>query len=120
MTYSSKIVLISWGVGNLLNSPVGSVSCTSSRIMSLHRSTHSSQINTDGPAISFFTSCWLLPLNEQYKSLLPPSSVFFLSLIGIYLVLHYLVLSLSCLISLRVTKISSTIPYFFAASALIK
>jgi hypothetical protein len=29
---------------------------------------HSSQMNTDGPAISFFTSCWLLPQNEQYNS----------------------------------------------------
>ena len=37
----------------------------SSRMISLHRSMHSSQMNTDGPAISFFTSCWLLPQNEQ-------------------------------------------------------
>jgi hypothetical protein len=32
---------------------------------------HSSQINTDGPAMSFRTSCWLLPQKEQYKSLSP-------------------------------------------------
>ncbi len=38
---------------------------TSSRMMSLHSSMHSSQMNTDGPAMSFFTSCWLLPQNEQ-------------------------------------------------------
>jgi hypothetical protein len=25
-------------------------------------------MNTDGPAMSFLTSCWLLPQNEQYNS----------------------------------------------------
>jgi hypothetical protein len=30
-------------------------------------------MNTDGPAINFLTSCWLLPQNEQYSSLLSPS-----------------------------------------------
>ncbi len=29
---------------------------------------HSSQMNTDGPAISFLTSCWLLPQKEQYRT----------------------------------------------------
>jgi hypothetical protein len=38
---------------------------TSSRMMSLHSSMHSSQMKTDGPAMSFFTSCWLLPQKEQ-------------------------------------------------------
>jgi hypothetical protein len=28
-------------------------------------------MNTEGPAISFFTSCWLLPQNEQYSSFSP-------------------------------------------------
>src|SRR5436190_5370194 len=37
----------------------------SSRIMSMHSSTHSSQMNTVGPAMSLRTSCWLLPQNEQ-------------------------------------------------------
>jgi hypothetical protein len=37
----------------------------SSRMMSMHNSTHSSQINTVGPAMSLRTSCWLLPQNEQ-------------------------------------------------------
>jgi hypothetical protein len=37
----------------------------SSRMMSMHSSTHSSQMNTVGPAISLRTSCWLLPQNEQ-------------------------------------------------------
>src|SRR6185437_11557661 len=40
----------------------------SSRMISLHKSMHSSQMNTDGPAMSFLTSCWLLPQNEQYNS----------------------------------------------------
>ena len=39
----------------------------------MQSSTHSSQMNTVGPAMSFFTSCWLLPQKEQY-------SVFFVSL----------------------------------------
>src|SRR6187551_978702 len=41
----------------------------SSRMMSMQSSTHSSQMNTDGPAISLRTSCWLFPQKEQYKSL---------------------------------------------------
>src|SRR5271166_6888775 len=41
-------------------------------MMSLHSSTHSSQTKTEGPAISFRTSCWLFPQKEQYNSL--PSS----------------------------------------------
>jgi hypothetical protein len=40
--------------------------------MSLQSSTHSSQMNTDGPAMSLRTSCWLLPQKEQYSNL--PSS----------------------------------------------
>jgi hypothetical protein len=28
-------------------------------------------MNTDGPAMSFFTSCWLLPQNEQYSNFSP-------------------------------------------------
>jgi hypothetical protein len=34
-------------------------------MMSMHSSTHSSQMNTVGPAMSLRTSCWLLPQNEQ-------------------------------------------------------
>src|SRR5215472_10335521 len=44
-----------------------SVVLCSSRMMSMQSSTHSSQINTVGPAMSFLTSCWLLPQNEQYS-----------------------------------------------------
>src|ERR1041384_761176 len=46
----------------------------SSRMMSMHSSTHSSQMKTVGPAISFRTSCWLFPQKEQYRVFLesPP------------------------------------------------
>ena len=37
----------------------------SSRMISMHNSTHSSQMKTVGPAMSLRTSCWLLPQNEQ-------------------------------------------------------
>src|SRR5258707_13473402 len=50
-----------------------SVVLCSSRMISMQSSTHSSQMKTVGPAISFLSSCWLLPQNEQY-------SVFFESL----------------------------------------
>src|SRR5580698_10467194 len=46
----------------------------SSRMMSMHNSTHSSQMNTVGPAISFRTSCWLFPQNEQYSVFLASPS----------------------------------------------
>src|SRR5216683_5473576 len=52
----------------------------SSRMISMHSSTHSSQMNTVGPAISLRTSCWLLPQNEQY-------SVFLESLVPTLLIL---------------------------------
>src|SRR5664280_1879451 len=52
----------------------------SSRMMSMHSSTHSSQMNTVGPAINLRTSCWLLPQNEQY-------SVFLESLVPTLLIL---------------------------------
>src|SRR6195952_43934 len=41
----------------------------SSRMMSMQSSTHSSQMNTVGPAISLRTSCWLLPQNGQDSGL---------------------------------------------------
>src|SRR5580658_9059145 len=37
----------------------------SSRMMSMHSSTHSSQMYTVGPAMSLRTSCWLFPQKEQ-------------------------------------------------------
>src|SRR5215468_8981317 len=42
----------------------------SSRMMSMQSSTHSSQMNTVGPAMSLRTSCWLFPQKEQYSVLL--------------------------------------------------
>jgi hypothetical protein len=42
----------------------------SSPMMSMHNSTHSSQMNTVTPAMSLRTSCWLLPQNEQWSGFL--------------------------------------------------
>src|SRR6185437_269699 len=63
---------ISFGVG-IPSRDFTSEDLFSSRMMSMHSSTHSSQMNTVGPAMSLRTSCWLLPQNEQ-------SRVFFESL----------------------------------------
>src|SRR3954470_1937065 len=72
ITYWSSNAQISCGVGRSDLAPAtDSTFEVSSRIMSLHRSMHSSQMKTDGPAMSFFTSCWLLPQNEQYSNFSP-------------------------------------------------
>src|SRR5664279_1357960 len=72
MTYWSRLWRISCGVGSLLRSArAASDPAPSSRMMSLQSSMHSSQMNTDGPAMSLRTSCWLLPQKEQYRSLSP-------------------------------------------------
>ena len=57
-------------------------SSNSSRMMSMHNSTHSSQMYTEGPAMSLRTSCWLLPQNEQYRSFRspPPPRLFLLDI----------------------------------------
>ena len=61
-----EIRQISCGTGRSDFVPLAPCSvCVSSRMMSLHSSMHSSQMKTDGPAMSFLTSCWLLPQNEQ-------------------------------------------------------
>src|SRR4029077_7225553 len=54
----------------------------SSWMMSLHSSTHSSQMNTVGPAMSLRTSCWFLPQNEQKSIFLesPPAALLILAL----------------------------------------
>ena len=67
ITYWSRLALISLGIGRSDLADFGSAASTgtSSRMMSLQSSMHSSQMKTDGPAMSFFTSCWLLPQNEQ-------------------------------------------------------
>src|SRR5688500_15666958 len=69
MTYWSRTSRISLGLGRLLRADCD-FSSSSSRMMSLHSSTHSSQMNTLGPAISLRTSCWLFPQKEQYRILL--------------------------------------------------
>jgi hypothetical protein len=71
--------LISWGVG----SPTRLVRPSerrSSAMMSLQTSTHSSQMKTVGPAISFRTSFWSLLQNEQRR--LSPSPVPFFMVIA--------------------------------------
>src|SRR5574343_1398760 len=68
MTYWSRMEQISRGVGRSERLALAVSSGSSSRMMSLHSAIHSSQMNTDGPAISFLTSCWLLPQKEQYSS----------------------------------------------------
>src|SRR4030095_5323407 len=69
MTYWSRMLRISRGVGRSDLAPLPPLSeAVSSRMMSLQSSMHSSQMKTDGPAISFLTSCWLLPQNEQYRT----------------------------------------------------
>ena len=44
----------------------------------MHSSTHSSQMNTVGPAMSLRTSCWLFPQKEQYSVFFesPPLDLF--------------------------------------------
>src|ERR1700731_2683676 len=78
MTQSSRTLQVSFGVG-MPSRDFTSEDLFSSRMMSMHSSTHSSQMNTVGPAISLRTSCWLLPQNEQY-------SVFFESLVPTLLI----------------------------------
>src|SRR6185437_2719283 len=60
---------ISRGVGTPSFDFTKAILC-SSRMISMHSSTHSSQMNTVGPAMSLRTSCWLLPQKEQYRVLL--------------------------------------------------
>ena len=44
----------------------------------MQSSTHSSQMNTVGPAMSLRTSCWLFPQKEQYSVFFesPPLDLF--------------------------------------------
>src|SRR6185437_7251404 len=77
ITSSSRTLRISFGVG-IPSRDLTSEDFDSSRMMSMHNSTHSSQMNTVGPAMSLRTSCWLLPQKEQYRVLLesPPLDLF--------------------------------------------
>src|SRR5687767_15896776 len=71
MTYSSRNFLISGGEGSDERTPRFS-NRLSSAMMSLQTSTHSSQMKTVGPAISFRTSFWSLLQNEQRRTSASP------------------------------------------------
>src|SRR5215216_2166008 len=77
MTYSSRNFLISGGDGSDDRTPRFS-NLLSSAMMSLHTSTHSSQIKTVGPAMSLRTSFWSLLQNEQRRISVSP---FFLTML---------------------------------------
>src|SRR5579864_1063456 len=72
MTYSSRNFLISCGVGSEERAPRFSKRL-SSAMMSLQTSTHSSQMNTVGPAINFRTSFWSLLQNEHRRTSVSPA-----------------------------------------------
>ena len=65
-TYSSRKPKISAGFGSS-SSLSSAVSESSSSMISLHRSMHSSQMYTPGPAMSFFTCFWLFPQKEHFS-----------------------------------------------------
>jgi hypothetical protein len=71
MTYSSRNFLISCGVGSDDRVPRFSKRL-SSAMMSLQTSTHSSQMKTVGPAMSFRTSFWSLLQNEHRRTSVSP------------------------------------------------
>src|SRR5260221_12096917 len=79
MTYSSRNFLISCGVGSDDRAPRFSTR-RSSAMMSLQTSTHSSQMNTVGPAISLRTSFWSLLQNEHRRTSVSP--LFFIVLVA--------------------------------------
>src|SRR5688572_28409285 len=74
MTYSSRNFLISCGTGSDERAPPRASNRLSSAMMSLQTSTHSSQMNTVGPAMSLRTSFWSLLQNEQRR--ISPSPAF--------------------------------------------
>src|SRR6059058_4658554 len=71
MTYPSRKSRISAGLGSS-SSLSSDGSASSSSMISLQRSMHSSQMYTPGPAMSFLTCFWLFPQNEHF-SRSPPS-----------------------------------------------
>src|SRR4051794_8154872 len=71
MTYEFRNSKISRGLGSS-SRPTSVPSLSSSSMISLQRSMHSSQMYTPGPAISFLTCFWLFPQNEHF-SRSPPS-----------------------------------------------
>src|SRR5215510_11833899 len=79
MTYSSRNFLISWGVGSE-ERVLRFSNRLSSAMMSLQTSTHSSQMKTVGPAISFRASFWSLLQKEHRRTSVSPP---FLSMSGV-------------------------------------
>src|ERR1700759_4663601 len=71
ITYASRNSKISRGLGRLSHL-TSDGSASSSSMISLQRSMHSSQMYTPGPAMSFLTCFWLFPQNEHF-SRSPPS-----------------------------------------------
>src|SRR4249919_1554439 len=65
---------MSWGLGSSSRRS-SEVSESSSSMISLQRSMHSSQMYTPGPAMSFLTCFWLFPQNEHLRRS-PPSPNF--------------------------------------------
>src|SRR6195952_5854123 len=74
MTYSSRKAKISFGFGRSKSlGPSSAASARRSSMISLHSSTHSSQMYTPGPAISCCTCFWLFPQKEHLsRSALSP------------------------------------------------
>src|SRR5690349_24355708 len=71
MMYSCRKSKISRGFGSSTR-PSSLASASSSSMISLQRSLHSSQMYTPGPAMSFLTCFCDLPQNEHFSSS-PPS-----------------------------------------------
>src|SRR5436189_1988018 len=71
MTYSSRNFLISTGIGRVERVPRSNL--LSSAMMSLQTSTHSSQMNTVGPALSLRTSFWSLLQKEHRRTSVSPA-----------------------------------------------
>src|SRR5438067_13827077 len=71
MTYSSRNFLISTGMGS--DDRVPRSNLLSSAMMSLQTSTHSSQMKTVGPAMSFRTSFWSLLQKEHRRTSVSPA-----------------------------------------------
>src|SRR5215467_2587972 len=71
MTYSSRNFLISTGIGSVERVPRSNL--LSSAMMSLQTSTHSSQMNTVGPAINLRTSFWSLLQKEHRRTSVSPA-----------------------------------------------
>src|SRR3546814_11129995 len=84
MTWSSRNSQISSGVGTPPSFLPTRPPLVSSRMISLHNSTHSSQMKTVGPAISLRTSCCDFPQKLQYRVLFESEPVNFVILPSLF------------------------------------